>query len=59
METVYFSLAAILLYLATGWILNRIELAAGRTLEYRSLVFFAVLLILALVTFAVIRQVAA
>ena len=56
MEIVYFSLVAILLYLGADWTLRRIESAAGRTLEYRSLVFFALLLGLALLVFAVIRQ---
>ena len=58
MEIVYFSMAAILLYFAADWTLRRIESAAGRTLEYRSLVFFAVLLGLALLAFAIIRQLA-
>ena len=58
MEVVYFSLVAVLLYVASDWLLKRIEAAAG-VLEYRSLVFFAILLTLALLTFAAIRQFAA
>lgn len=57
MEVVYFSLTAILLYLAADFVLRRIEAQAGGPLAYRSLVFFAVLLALALGTFAVIRQI--
>jgi len=56
MEILYFTLAAILLYFAADWILNRIENAAGRRLEYRSLVFFAILLAMALVSFSLIRR---
>ncbi|TFG87588.1 MAG: hypothetical protein E4H19_01715 [Chromatiales bacterium] len=56
MEIVSFSLVAILLYLGADWTLRRIESAGRQTLEYRSLVFFAVLLGLALLAFAVIRQ---
>jgi len=56
MELVYFTLAAIFLYLGADWILNRVETAAGRRLEYRSMIFFAILLIMALASFAVIRQ---
>lgn len=59
MEMVYFTLAAVLMYLAADWILNRIEIAAGRRLEYRTLVFFAILLIMALTAFALIRRLAA
>jgi len=56
MEILYFTLAAIFLYLAADWILNRIEAAAGRVLKYRSLIFFALLLVMALSAFALIRQ---
>jgi hypothetical protein len=52
---VYFTLVAIILYLAADWILNRIEMAAGKVLEYRSLIFFALLLALALTTFTLIQ----
>ena len=57
MDLVYFTLTAIFLYLGTDWILNRIEAAAGRRLEYRSIIFFAIILTMALVSFAVIRQI--
>ena len=56
MEILYFTLAAILLYLGADWILNRFENAAGKRFKYRSLVFFAILLTMALISFAVIRQ---
>jgi hypothetical protein len=57
MEVVYFTLAAIVLYLVSDQILERIEVARGARLEHRSLVFFGILLGLALIGFAVIRQV--
>jgi len=56
MEIVYFTLAAIFLYVGADWILNRIETAAGRRLEYRSIIFFAILLVMALTSFALIRH---
>lgn len=56
MQILYFTLTAILLYLAADWILNRIEAAAGRRLEYRSIIFFAVFLGMALSSFALIRH---
>ena len=56
MDAVYFALVAILLYLVADWALRRIESAAGKTLKYRSLVFFALLLTLAMASFAIIRR---
>ena len=56
MQILYFTLAAILLYLGADWILNRIEVAAGRRLEYRSIIFFAIFLAMALASFALIRH---
>ena len=55
MEIVYFTAAAIILYVGADWILNRIETAAGKRLSQRSLIFFAIILTLALTSFALIR----
>jgi hypothetical protein len=55
MEVVYFTLVGIVLYLASDWVLQRIEVAAGRRLEHRTLIFFALLLTLTLVSFSLIR----
>ncbi|MGI9202315.1 MAG: hypothetical protein ACR2QL_14730 [Woeseiaceae bacterium] len=55
MEIVYFTVVAALLYLFSDWILDRIEIAAGRRFEYRSLLFFGILLSLALPSFYLIR----
>jgi len=54
-EIVYFTLVAVVLYVAADRILERIEVVAGNRLEYRSLIFFAILMALALVSFALIR----
>ncbi len=56
MEAVYFTLAAIVLYFVSDRILERIEVARGARLEHRSLVFFGILLGLALIGFAALRQ---
>ena len=56
MDAVYFTLVAILLYFIADWILDRAERAAGRRFDQRSLIFFGILLTLALVSFALIRQ---
>lgn len=55
MDIVYFTIVAALLYLVSNWIVERIEAAAGRRLEYRSLLFFCILLTLALSSFYLIR----
>ena len=59
METVYFTLVAIALYFVSDWLLVRLETHLGRRLEHRSLVFFAIILALALVSFALIRHLSA
>lgn len=56
MEVVYFTLVGILLYLVADRALRGIESALGRTLEFRSVVFFAILLVLALGTFTLIQR---
>ena len=55
MGAIWFTLVAIVLYLVSDWLLERVELAVGKRLEHRSLIFFAILLSLALVTFSVIQ----
>lgn len=56
MEAVYFTIVAIALYLVSDRLLDWLERRAGRRFEHRSLVFFAILLTLALVSFALIRR---
>jgi hypothetical protein len=56
MEIVYFTLVAVILYLGADWILNRIEAAAGQRLKYRNIVFFVMLLAMALSSFALINR---
>ena len=55
MSIVYFTLAAILLYLLSDWLLDRIEIVAGKRFQNRSLIFFAILLTLALSSFSLIQ----
>jgi len=56
MSIVYFTIVAIILYVVADRLLERVEIAAGRRLEHRSLVFFAILLTLALTSFSLIRH---
>jgi hypothetical protein len=55
MEIFYFTLAAAILYVAADWILKRMEIAAGKRFEKRSLIFFAILMTLAVTSFTLIR----
>jgi predicted PurR-regulated permease PerM len=54
-EAIYFTLVAAVLYLASNWIVDRLEIAAGKRFKNRSLLFFAIILVLALATFSLIR----
>ena len=56
MAAIYFTLAGIVLYLAADWLLDRIEVHRGERLEHRTLVFFGILLGLALVTFPLLQS---
>jgi hypothetical protein len=56
MTTLYFTLAAIVLYIAADRLLDLLERRAGHRFENRSLIFFGLLLGLSLVTFAMVRR---
>jgi hypothetical protein len=55
MQFVYLLVVGIALYIFSDWLLGRIEQSLGRTLDQRSLIFFAILLTSALCSFALIR----
>jgi len=56
MDALYFTAVAVALYFLSDWLLRRIERARGQAFEQRTLIFFAILLISALLAFAAIRQ---
>ncbi|MDH5273750.1 MAG: hypothetical protein OEY13_11810 [Gammaproteobacteria bacterium] len=56
MTAVYFTLAAIVLYIASDRLLDLLERRAGHRFENRTLIFFGLLLGLSLVTFAMVRR---
>lgn len=56
MEAVYFTLVAIGLYFFSDWLLERIERLRGKRFEQRSIVFFAIITVLALISFQVIQM---
>jgi len=53
-EIVWFTLAGIGLYFFADWLLDRIETARGKRLEYRSVIFFFIILVLAVASFQLI-----
>ncbi|MGQ0430155.1 MAG: hypothetical protein ACT4UQ_09500 [Gammaproteobacteria bacterium] len=55
MTAVYYTVAGIVLYLLADCILRFLESRAGRVFEHRTLVFFALLSVLALSSFTLIR----
>ncbi len=56
MEFVYYTIAGIILYLGSDWILNRIEISRGKRFEHRTGIFFIIILVLAVITFRIIEQ---
>lgn len=58
MEALYFVIVAIALYFVSDRVLTLIEDRRGRRFEERSLIFFFILLGLALLTFTLIGRIA-
>jgi hypothetical protein len=56
MEVILFTAVAAVLYLVSDRLLLLLESRAGRRFEHRSLLFFAMLLALAVVTFGTIQK---
>ena len=57
MEFVYYTIAGIVLYVISDQILLAIERWQGKVFEHRSLIFFVIILILALSTFKAIETI--
>jgi hypothetical protein len=55
MVFIYYTTAGIVLYFLSDWILNRIEVSRGNRFENRSLVFFVIILVLAMGSFKIIE----
>ncbi len=55
MELVYYMLIGVTLYFLSDWILGQIEQWRGETFEQRTLVFFVIILFLALAVFQTIE----
>ncbi|MCB1750291.1 MAG: hypothetical protein KDI74_01120 [Gammaproteobacteria bacterium] len=46
----------LVLYFVSDWILNQIEIKRGERFQNRSLVFFAIIMLLALVLFELLKR---
>ncbi len=57
MAYVYYTITAVLLYLISDWLLNKIEAYFGKRLEYRSVIFFAIILVLAVGSFEIVDRI--
>jgi flagellar biogenesis protein FliO len=55
MDLVYFTIVAIGLYFGADWLLDRLEQRRGRRFENRQVVFFLIILPLALASFWLVR----
>ena len=54
MEFIYYTNAGIVLYLGSDWLLNRLEMSRGKRFEHRSVIFFVIILVLAVGSFRMI-----
>jgi hypothetical protein len=55
LDILVFTLNAIFVYLLSDWLLRRFEASRTEPLPYRQVVFFAIFLSLALLTFQLLR----
>jgi predicted PurR-regulated permease PerM len=54
-EIIVFTANAIVIYLLTDWIVRTIEKKRGEALKQRQAVFFVIILVLALISFRLLR----
>lgn len=57
MEIILFTIVAGALYLFSDWVINRIEIRRGERFEHRTLIFFAIILTLALLSFKLLEAI--
>jgi len=55
MEFVYYTLAGLILYALSDWILKQVEKWRGEQFEQRTLIFFVIIMVLALTSFKAIE----
>ena len=57
MELIYYTIAALLLYGISDYILNTIEIRIGKRLRNRSLVFLVIIAVLSISSFSIIQAI--
>jgi surface polysaccharide O-acyltransferase-like enzyme len=57
-DLILFTLNAIVVYLLSDWILRLVERKRGAVIKQRQIVFFVIFLALAMLSFALLRQLA-
>jgi len=57
LEVIYYTLVAAGLYFMSDWILDRIEVSRGERFKNRSIIFFIIILVLAFISFSLIKYV--
>ena len=55
LEIVSYTLAGVLLYLISDSLLQRLELNAGHRFEHRGIIFFFIIILLSVTSFAIFR----
>ena len=55
MEVIVFTLNAIVVYLLADWIIRKMETRKGAVLKNRQIIFFAIFLCLALLSFNILK----
>lgn len=55
LEIIYYTLMASGLYLASDWILDRIEITRGERFKNRNIIFFVIILTLAFFSFSIVK----
>jgi len=51
----WYTIGAVVLYFSADWLLNQIEIAREKRFEHRSLIFFAMLFLMALIYMFVVN----
>ena len=57
MEVIYYTVVAASLYFMSDWILDRIEVSRGERFKNRSIIFFCIILVLAIISFGFMKYV--
>lgn len=57
MEFIYYTIAAIILYTVSDFILNRIEIKMGKRLPNRSFIFLIIIMTLSIGTFNILQSI--